>query len=237
MEAPGLTYERYAAKYAALGRIAEAWIEGDRKRSPSAQLRINPLRGLETISTHEQVLGGETGQLFLGAAFPAREEYRIAIQNAALRIGQVLRDKGVLGRFGVDFVCVREDHAWRHRAIEINLRKGGTTHTFQMLQYLTDGHYDAASGLFRTQQEQLRFYFATDNLVNPHYRRLTPTDLVDLAVEHDLHFDPVTQQGVTFNLIGAVSQFGKLGIVSIAASPEAAETLYGRTVSVLDSAC
>jgi len=42
---------------------------------------------------------------------------------------------------------------------------------------------------------------------------------------------------VTFNLIGAVSQFGKLGIVSIAASPEAAETLYTRTVSVLDSAC
>ncbi len=239
MEAPGLTYERYAAKYAVLGGIAEAWIEGDCKRSPSAQLRINPLGGLETISTHEQVLGGATGQLFLGAEFPAREEYRIAIQEAALRIGRVLRDKGVLGRFGVDFVCVREGEsaAWRHRAIEINLRKGGTTHTFQMLQYLTDGHYDAASGLFRTQQDQLRFYYATDNLVNPHYRRLTPTDLVDLAVEHDLHFDPVTQQGVTFNLIGAVSQFGKLGIVSIAASAEAAETLYRRTVSVLDSAC
>ncbi len=237
IEAPGLSYERYAAKYAVLGGIAEAWIEGDCKRSPSAQLRINPLAGLETISTHEQVLGGMTGQLYLGAEFPAREEYRMAIQEAALRVGRVLRDKGVLGRFGVDFVCVREGGAWRHRAIEINLRKGGTTHTFQMLQYLTDGHYDAASGLFRTQQDQLRFYYATDNLVNPHYRRLTPTDLIDLAVEHDLHFDPVTQQGVTFNLIGAVSQFGKLGIVSIAASPEAAETLYGRTVSVLDSAC
>jgi len=237
IEAAGLTYERYAAKYAALGGIAEAWIEGDCKRSPSAQLRINPLAGLETISTHEQVLGGATGQLYLGAQFPAREEYRLVIQEAALRIGRVLRDKGVLGRFGVDFVCVREGDAWRYRAIEINLRKGGTTHTFQMLQYLTDGHYDAASGLFRTQQEQLRFYYATDNLMKPHYRRLTPTDLIDLAVEHDLHFDPVTQQGVTFNLIGAVSQFGKLGIVSIAASPEAAETLYTRTVSVLDSAC
>ena len=73
--------------------------------------------------------------------------------------------------------------------------------------------------------------------MSPHYRRLTPPDLVDLAIEHNLHFDPVTQEGVTFNLIGAVSQFGKLGIVSIAASSEAAEALYGRTVRVPDAAC
>ncbi|MGO9514645.1 MAG: peptide ligase PGM1-related protein [Steroidobacteraceae bacterium] len=237
LEAAGLTYEHYIAKFASLGGVAEAWIEGHDKSSPSAQLRINPLAGLETISTHEQVLGGATGQLYLGARFPARAEYRIAIQESALRAGRVLRDKGVLGRFSVDFVCVREGGTWRHHAIEINLRKGGTTHTFQTLQYLTDGHYDSASGLFLTQQGQLRFYYATDNLMNPHYRRLTPPDLVDLAIEHALHFDPVTQEGVTFNLIGAVSQFGKLGVVSIAASSEAADDLYSRTVRVLDAAC
>ena len=237
MEAVGLTYEQYATKFAAMGGIAEAWLDGDDKRSPSAQLRITPLADLERISTHEQVLGGATGQLYLGARFPASEEYRVAIQESALRIGRVLRDKGVLGRFGVDFVCVREGGIWRHHALEINLRKGGTTHTFQTLQYLTDGRYDAASGLFLTPQGQPRFYYATDNLVKPHYRRLTPPDLIDLAIEHDLHFEPVTQQGVTFNLIGAISQFGKLGVVSIAASSEAAEALYGRTVRVLDSAC
>ena len=42
---------------------------------------------------------------------------------------------------------------------------------------------------------------------------------------------------MTFNLIGAVSQFGKLGVVSIAASSEAADDLYSRTVRVLDAAC
>ncbi len=237
LEAAGLTYEHYAAKFASLGGVAEAWVEGHDKCSPSAQLRITPLAGLETISTHEQVLGGSTGQHYLGASFPAREEYRIAIQESALRVGRVLRDKGVLGRFSVDFVCVREGGTWRHHAIEINLRKGGTTHTFQTLQYLTDGRYDSESGLFLTPQGQPRFYYATDNLVNPYYRRLTPPDLVDLAIEHNLHFDPVTQEGVTFNLIGAVSQFGKLGVVSISSSSEAAEKLYARTVNVLDSAC
>jgi hypothetical protein len=237
MEAAGMSYERYAEKFASQGGIAEAWIEGDGKRSPSAQLRINPLAGLEIISTHEQRLGGATGQLYLGARFPADPAYRIALQESGLRVARVLRDKGVLGRFGVDFVCVREGAGWRHFAIEINLRKGGTTHTFQTLQYLTDGRYNAASGCFFTQKGQERCYYATDNLVNTRYRRLTPRDLVDLAVEHDLHFDRGTEEGVTFNLIGAVSQFGKLGVVSIADSPERAELLYERTVAVLDTAC
>ncbi len=237
IEAAGLTYEHFAAKFAALGGIAEEWIEGHDKCSPSAQLRINPLAAVETISTHEQVLGGPTGQLYLGASFPARKEYRVTIQESALRVGRVLRDEGVIGRFGVDFVCVCDGGTWRHLAIEINLRKGGTTHTFQTLQYLTDGRYDSDSGLFLTPQAQPRFYYATDNLVSPYYRCLTPPDLIDLAIEYKLLFDPVTQEGVTFNLIGAISQFGKLGVVSIASSSETAEAGYRRTVDVINSAC
>jgi hypothetical protein len=145
--------------------------------------------------------------------------------------------KGVLGRFGVDFVCVREGGTWRHYAIEINLRKGGTTHTFQTLQYLTGGRYDADSGLFFTLQGDARYYYATDNLVKAAYRRLTPPDLIDVAIEQDLHFDRSKQQGVTFNLIGAISEFGKLGIVSIAGSSAEAKRLYDRTVRALDAAC
>jgi PGM1 C-terminal domain len=236
-EAAGLSYERYAAKFAELGGVVEAWIEAEEKRSPSVQLRITPRGVIETISTHDQVLGGATGQRYLGACFPAMDEYRGAICDSSQRIATVMLTKGVLGRFAVDFVCVRDGSAWRHYAIEINLRKGGTTHTFQTLQYLTGGRYDANTGLFFTAQGQARYYYATDNLVNVRYRRLTPPDLIDVAIEQDLHFDRTTQQGVTFNLIGAVSEFGKLGIVSIAGSATAAEMLYHRTVQALDAAC
>jgi hypothetical protein len=65
-------------------------------------------------------------------------------------------------------------------------------------------------------------------------RRLLPEDLIDIAVEHDLHFDQTIQQGVTFNLIGALSELGKLGVVSIADSVEHASALFERTVAVLD---
>lgn len=232
-EAPGETIEGYLATFAAGGGIAEAWIDGIDKRSPSVQMRINPLGGLELISTHDQVLGGPTGQIFMGSAFPADVAYRASLQQAGLRVGEVLRRRGVLGRFAVDFVSVRDGTAWHHVAIEINLRKGGTTLPFQMLQFLTGGAC-ADDGSFRTPVGAVRCYHATDNLVSPAYRRLIPEDLIDIVVRHRLHFDPTTQQGVVFNLIGALSEFGKLGLVCIADTAASARALYARTVAVLD---
>lgn len=232
-EAPGETIDGYLDAFAAGGGIVEAWIEGEDKRSPSVQLRINPLGGLELISTHDQVLGGPTGQIFLGSTFPADARYRGTLQAAGLRIGEVLRARGVLGRFAVDFVSVREGGDWRHVAIEINLRKGGTTLPFQMLQFLTGGACDAA-GEFRTAVGAIRCYQASDNLVRGAYRRLIPEDLIDIVVRHRLHFDPTRQQGVVFNLIGALSEFGKLGLVCIADAPGTARALFARAVSVLD---
>ena len=123
---------------------------------------------------------------------------------------------------------------WRHYACEVNLRKGGTTHPFLMLQFLTDGTYDTDTGLFFTRTGQPRFYYASDNLKNENYKRLTPDDLIDVAVEHELHFSASTQEGVFFHLIGALSGYGKLGVVCVADSIENARDLYASTVRVLD---
>ncbi len=237
-EAPGETWPHFAGKLAAMGGIVEAWVAGPGIRSPSMQGRITPVGELEVISTHDQILGGPTGQKFLGSTFPADAGYRMTIQSNGARVGEQLRARGVIGRFGVDFVVVPDGAGgWRTYAIEINLRKGGTTHTFQTLQYLTGGQYDTASGRFLTPSGAERVYTATDNLQQPSYCRLTPEDLIDLAVEHGLHFDATRLEGVTFNLIGALAQFGKLGVVSIGATPERARALYARAVQVLDDAC
>ena len=49
----------------------------------------------------------------------------------------------MIGRFAIDFVSVRDAAgSWSSYAIELNLRKGGTTHPFLTLQFLTDGRYD-----------------------------------------------------------------------------------------------
>ena len=233
-ESPDETWERYRQKFAEMGGVVEAWVSGAQKRSPSVQCRVDPVGEIDLISTHDQILGGPSGQVFLGSTFPADDAYRLEIQEAGARVAEVMRERGVLSRFAVDFVSTYKNGRWEHYAIEVNLRKGGTTHTFMMLQFLTHGAYDTETGLFCTRTGQPRYYYATDNLTNPNYRRLTPTDLIDIAVEHDLHFHSSTQTGVMFHLIGALSQFGKLGILCVGESHEHARGLYRETVEILD---
>lgn len=234
-EAEAETWEHFAASYARMGGIAEAFVEGDAKASPSVQCRIDPTGRASVISTHDQRLGGPTRQVFLGCTFPAAAAYRRSLIDAGQRVADVMAAQGVLGRLGVDFVSVREPHGWQHYAIEVNVRKGGTTHPFDMLEFLTDGAYDAASGDYRSRNGLPLYYFASDNLVSERYRGLTPRDLIDIAVEHRLHFHGGAQEGVVFHLIGALSEFGKLGVLCIGGSPDRARDLYEETTRVLDA--
>jgi hypothetical protein len=233
-EARDMCWDLYIAKLATMGGIVEEWITGEGVRSPSVQLRITPVGGLEVISTHDQILGGPSGQIFQACTFPADPAYAREIQRLALRVGRALLAKGALGRFSVDFVSVPGDDGWRHTAIEINLRKGGTTHTFQMLQFLTQGRYDAGRTEFVTSDGGTLSYYATDNVVNPLYRRLTAEDLVEVTNRHDLHFDAQRNCGVVFTLLGALSEFGKIGIVAIDRNHESAGAMFRSTVQVLD---
>lgn len=236
-EAHEMQWDAFHAKFQEMGGIVEAFVDGEDKRSPSAQFRIDPAGYVEAVSTHDQVLGGQTGQEFLGALFPADEAYRLEIQAEGMKAAQLLGEKGVLGRFAVDFISVREATGWKHFAIEVNLRKGGTTHPFLMLQYLTDGAYDSATGLFNTPAGEPRYYYATDNLESDCYRGLLAEDLIDIAVRNGIHFHGATQTGVVFHLIGALSQHGKLGAVCVGRSLADAEELYRATVAILDREC
>jgi hypothetical protein len=234
-EARGMTWDLYQEKLRGMGGIVEEFVAGDVKQSPSVQIRVDPTGRLDPISTHDQVLGGRNGQIFLGCRFPANEEYRLEIQASGMKAARILADKGVLGRFGIDFISVKQEDVWRHLAIEINLRKGGTTHPFLMLQFLTDGRYDPNTGQFVMSTGRPRCYYASDNLESERYRGLTPDDLIDIAVMNRLHFHAATGEGVAFHLIGALSEFGKLGVVCIGETPERAEAFYRRTVDVLDA--
>jgi hypothetical protein len=234
-EAPDESWQGYARKLERMGGIAECFLEGEEVRSPSVQCRIDPLGGINIISTHDQVLAGPSGHVFVGCTFPADRTYAAEIQELSWPVAELLRQRGVLGRFGIDFVSRRRGTRWEHAAIEINLRKGGTTHPYLMLQFLTDGSYDPHTGLYHTPTGQPCFYYASDNLYDPAYRGLTPDDLIDIAVARGLHFHGATQQGVVFHLIGALSEHGKLGAVCIGSDRASAMRLYRTTIGVLDA--
>jgi pheganomycin biosynthesis PGM1-like protein len=234
-ETPEMQYDHYVEKLAERGGVVEERIFGAEFRSPSAQLRVTPLGEVEPLSTHDQLLGGPTGQAYLGCRFPADPGYAPAIMHEAFKVGRRLKREGVLGRFALDFVAVRDDRGeWAVYAIEINLRKGGTTHPFLTLQFLTDGTYDHERGVFATRRGEPKCFVASDHLESHAYRVFTHADLFDLVARYGLHFDQARQTGVVLHMINAIGEYGVLGLTAVANTHAEADALYDRTVKCLD---
>ena len=233
-ELKGITYDSYIKKLEARKGIVEERITGEEFRSPSVQLRVTPLGSVELLSTHDQLLGGPSGQSYLGCAFPADSGYASLITRQAAKVGKRLAKEGVIGRFALDFVVVRSNGKWDPYAIEINLRKGGTTHPFLTLQFLTDGTYDPEAAIFTAPNGQQKFFVASDHVESPRYRTLTPDDLFDIVVRHNLHFDQTRQTGVVFHMMSALGELGRMGLTAVGNSHEEAKTTYTRALTVLD---
>src|SRR5256714_1486856 len=233
-EVDDITYDSYIKKLQERQAVVEERIMGEKFRSPSVQLRITPLGVVELLSTHDQLLGGPTGQSYLGCVFPADTGYAALITREAAKVGRRLAKEGVIGRFALDFVVVRTNGKWEPYAIEINLRKGGTTHPFLTLQFLTDGTYDPNTGIFTAPNGQQKFFVASDHVESPRYRTLTPDDLFDIVVRHNLHFDQTRQTGVVFHMMSALGELGRTGMTAVGDSHEDAKATYERAIAVLD---
>lgn len=234
-EMAGASFDEYMDKFAQRGGVVEERVVGEEIRSPSVQMRVTPLGELQVLSTHDQLLGGPSGQSYLGARFPADTAYAEVISREAARIGKRLAREGVIGRFAVDFVVSRNGGGeWRAYAIEINLRKGGTTHPFLTLQFLTDGTYDQEKSVFTAPDGRPKCFVASDHVESPLFRGLSPDDLFDIAVRHRLHFDQARQVGVVFHMISALSENGRVGLTAVEESHELAGALYDKVVAALE---
>ena len=180
------------------------------------------------------MLGGPSGQTYLGCRFPADFAYARAITAEAEKIGRRLAREGVLGRFAVDFVVTRDNGgAWSPYAIELNLRKGGTTHPFLTLQFLTGGSYDPVTALFTAPSGREKHMIATDHFESPLLRGITHDDLFDIVARHEIHFDQARQTGVVFHMMSALSEHGRVGLTAVGDSPKQADAIYARAERIL----
>lgn len=212
------------------GALVEEWLEGgDEVTSPSVQGVIHPGGNVEVLSTHEQQLGGASGQTYLGCQFPANAPYRQELQRWGMLIGKELARLGALDHFSVDGLARRFGSTWFLHAIEVNLRKGGTTHPHQVLRYLSNGQMDSATGTYRSPQGSELHYVATDNFTDPRLKGLLPMDLIDAVAEAGLHYDALRERGAVFHLLGCLSEHGKLGMTCIGTTLEEAQEVYRRT--------
>ena len=233
-ELEGATYDSYMKNLEERKAVVEERIMGEEFRSPSVQLRVTPLGAVDLLSTHDQLLGGPSGQSYLGCVFPADNGYATLITREAAKVGRRLANEGVIGRFALDFVVVRSNGKWEPYAIEINLRKGGTTHPFLTLQFLTDGTYDPETAIFTAPNGRQKFFVASDHVESPQYRTLTPDDLFDIVVRHNLHFGQTRQTGVVFHMMSALGELGRMGLTAVGNSHEEARVTYDRAVAVLN---
>jgi hypothetical protein len=227
LESPKISLDAYLAKLAEGAGIVEERITGTELLSPSVQLRVLPGGEIELLSTHDQLLGGASGQSYLGCLFPAAPEYARTITRHAEVIGKRLASEGALGRFAIDFVVVRDSSGtWMSYAIEINLRKGGTTHPFLTLQFLTDGRYDAESSRFLTPAGDERHLVATDHFEDPSLKGLRIADLFDLVAVSGIHYDQARERGIVFHMMSAITELGRVGMTAVGATADEAEERY-----------
>jgi len=218
------------------GGIVEERIVGARFTSPSAQVDIEPDGRVTVLATHEQVLGGESGQVYLGCRFPADPAYAPDLARYAAAVGAELSEAGALGRFSVDFVAsaAAEDGAWQVHALEINLRKGGTTHPYAALRNVAPGRYEPESGRWLTADGSTRCYSATDNLVDPAWVGLAPTAVIKAVAGAGLQFDPERGTGVILHMLSGLAIDGRFGLTAIAETPDEAARLHEATRAAVE---
>ena len=213
----------------ARGGIVEERIAGDRFTSPSAQVDIRPDGRVIVLATHEQVLGGERAGVSR-LPLPGRPGVRPAAGGACRRhrggARACRRDRAVLGRLRGGRRRRREVARLR---LEINLRKGGTTHPYAALRNIAPGRYDTGSGRWITEDGGSRCYSATDNLVDPAWLGLSPAAVIGAVADSGLQFDPETGTGVVLHMLSGLAIDGRFGLTAIGETPEDATRMHEAT--------
>lgn len=215
----------------AAGGVVEEHVDGDEFRSPSAQATITPTGDVTVLATHEQRLNG---QVYEGCSFPADPAYAPQLGEHAAQVGVRLAALGACGRFALDFVARRTPSGdWDVYGIEINLRKGGTTHPYGITRLLVGGHYDPAAAAYTDHAGRPAFYGATDNLVDESWVGRAPGEVLRITYDAGLAFDREPRAGVVPHLLDCLKVDGRMGYTAIGDSPSHVAELEERFIAAV----
>jgi len=217
------------------GGVVEEMVVGDQLRSPSVQIDLMPGGEVQVLATHDQVLGGHHGQVYLGCRFPADRAYAADLARHGDAVGRELQSRGCVGRIGVDFMAARSGQGpWSVTALEVNLRKGGTTHPFSALRNLVPGRYDAGSGTWLADADgRTRAYRSSDNVIDPSLAERSPQSVIDAVRDAGLQFDSATGTGVVLHMLGCLAVDGRFGVTAIGHTADHADELYVATLAAV----
>ena len=211
------------------GAVVEAPAPLEERRLVSVELRITPLGAVELQATHDRPSRNGTSW-----RFPADVAYARSVGADAFRVGEELSRMGILGSFSILFGAGRDpDGAWHHEALQVQLGKNEVSLPYLTLELLTDGRYGIDAGRFEARGGQSKCYLWTGSVASPSYRAITPDEIFDFVVRHELHYDHATQTGVVLHMLSGLTELGSFGLTAVADSHEEARELHDRTVATL----
>ncbi len=227
--AEALVAESFWQRVGSEGAVVEVPRILEERRVVSVELRITPLGGVELQATHDRPARGESAW-----RFPADPAYARSVAADALRVGEELRQRGVLGTFATLFEVGRDlGGVWQKEALQIHLGKSEVSMPYLTLEFLTDGRYGLEEGRFKARGGQSKCYLSTQSVASPSYRAITPDEIFDFVVRHGLHYDHATQTGVVLHTLSGLTELGSFGLTAVADSHEDARELHDRAVATL----
>jgi hypothetical protein len=219
------------------GGVVEELVTGRLTASPSALADIRPDGEIRLLATHEQVLGGDNGQVFTGSRLPADTAYAADLARHVVAVAQVLARVGAVGRIGVDFVAVRRPDGWALHALDLNLRKGGTTYPFAALRHIVPGRYDAEAGRWVARSDgRPRCYRSSDAVLSPRWTGMDPATAIRAVDRAGLSFQHDSGTGVVLHMMSALGFDGRIGVTAIGRTATDADHLFAAVPHVLDAA-
>jgi hypothetical protein len=117
--------------------------------------------------------------------------------------------------------------------LEVNLRKGGTTHPYTTLRHLVPGRYDPEGGRWVAHDGSTRAYSATDNVVDARWIGRPPSSVIDAVARSGLAFDRRTGTGVVLHMLSCMAVDGRFGLIAIGNDAEQAADLHARAVEAV----
>ncbi|MCK9893727.1 peptide ligase PGM1-related protein [Frankia sp. AgB32] len=204
-----LSAENFRRELAAEGAVVEEYVD-DVVASPSGLGHINADGTVDIGPTHEQIL--VSGQ-YWGCRFPAEEGWRSSVLAATDRVGKTLADSGVRGTFGIDFVVAGDGGLF---AVEVNLRKVGTTHVVRYIEKVVGAQIETDGQLRRDGGPDV--FYVNGRMQEAALLGTAGETVLDLLRKECLLYRRESGEGVLLHCLGALPACGYLELTAIAAS-------------------
>lgn len=200
--------------------------------SPSAKMWIDANGTVSCVATHDQVL---RDSMYLGCRFPANPAYRAQVIETATVIARQCSAEGWRGIVSIDFLVTSPSGKGSDQvlwAIEINARKGATTHPYFWAKTLTEAKCDLERGLLTVDGREV-VYQASEYVASPLLAGMTGASVLQTITDAGLSYHADTKEGVIVHMLSCAQIHLKIGVTSIAACHESAERYIREIQSLL----